>query len=127
MLLDQPVKGVLASLIIILISLLVHLNFMEIYLTVLSLVFLVGSLSKFFFPVTYSFYDDYFEIRGLILPHRRPWSEFKRIVKFQDGVLLSPFLQPTRLDNYRSMFVRYKNNQDSVLEFLSTRINSAVK
>ncbi len=121
-LLDEPKKGIFAVLAVSAVSLLVHISFEETYFTALSIVFLTGSLSKFFFPVTYSFFDTHLRIRGLLFPHDRPWTEFKRIVKFPDGVLLSPFVTPTRLDNYRAMFIRYKANSDEILQFLEEKV-----
>lgn len=119
---EDPHKGIFAVTVILLISLIVHFSFNETYYTVLSLVLLVGSLSKFFFPVTYTFTDTQVRVRGLIFPLERPWSEFRRIDRFRDGVSLSPFVRPSRLDHYRAVFIRFKDNRDDVLAFLAGKI-----
>ncbi len=42
------------------------------------------------------------------------WTDVKRIVRVDDGVRLSPFDAPNRLDAFRGVFLRYASNEDDV-------------
>ena len=43
------------------------------------------------------------------------WADVKRLIKQEDGVRLSPFENPNRLDAFRGVFLRYASNEDEVL------------
>lgn len=52
---------------------------------------------------------------------RRPWTTFRRAVRHPDGIFLSPFRQPNRLESFRGLFLRFGADGDT------DRINLLVK
>ncbi len=121
-LIEEPKKGLIGSVVVCFIVWLIHITYGELHLTILSMLFLVGSLSRLFFPTTYKLYDTHILIQGLIFPHKRFWKEFRRLVKYNDCVLLSPFPEPSRLDPYRGVNISFRNNREKVLEILEQKI-----
>ncbi len=47
-------------------------------------------------------------------PRRMRWEQVKRVVWGEQGVLLSPFAQPSRLDAFRGVFLWYGDQPDTV-------------
>ncbi len=54
----------------------------------------------------------------------RKWREVRSIVPDANGVLLSPFKEPTRLAKFRGLGVQFSGNREEVLEFIRARIGS---
>ena len=44
----------------------------------------------------------------------------------KSGVLLSPFIRPSRLENFRGLYVRFAGNKDEVMRIVSERIQMPV-
>ena len=43
------------------------------------------------------------------------WPSVKRVIEGEEGVILSPFDKPTRLDAFRGVYLRFNSNQGEVL------------
>ncbi len=54
----------------------------------------------------------------------RKWGEVRSIVPDANGVLLSPFKEPTRLAKFRGLGIQFSGNREEVLEFIRARIKS---
>ena len=88
------------------------------------LVFLI-SLSTFFFPTRYTVNEKMVTIKYLYTSKERNLSAFRTIFPGRRGVLLSPFLGPSRLENYRGFYLRYgKDNKEEVDQFLAELFDS---
>lgn len=82
------------------------------------LIFMI-SLSTFFFPTRYTVDEKQVVIKYLYSSKERNLSAFRTIFPGRRGVLLSPFLGPSRLENYRGFYLRYgKDNKEEVDGFL---------
>ena len=82
------------------------------------LIFMI-SLSTFFFPTRYTVDEKQVVIKYLYSSKERNLSAFRTVFPGRRGVLLSPFLGPSRLENYRGFYLRYgKDNKKQVDEFL---------
>jgi len=92
-------------------------------LVALGALILFGALGGFYFPTRYFFYDDFFVIKTKIQTVRKPWSQYRSFFPDKNGVLLSPFARPTRLENFRGLYIKFEKNRDKVLEIIKTRIN----
>ena len=92
-------------------------------LTFVLAVFLLGtSLGPFFFPTHYELTAEGPRRRILFLRTERRWSEFRRYDWDEDGVKLSPFSRPGRLEPFRGFFLRFDGNREEVLAYLARHL-----
>lgn len=85
----------------------VYFSFKSIFYSLLSAVVLFGSLSSFFLPVRYEFHTNHLKVRTLFRTISKDWKEFRSFYVDKNGVLLSPFDKPSRLENFRGIYVRF--------------------
>jgi len=91
----------------------------------LGLVILGGSMMPFFLPTHYWFTDRAVHKRYLGIAQRRAWAEFRSSYPDANGVLLSPFARPSRLENFRGLYVRFENNREAVLAIVNDKVKPA--
>ena len=94
----------LVTIFILICLILVWLNSYSIMLTGLGVLILIGSLAGFYFPTRYIFYDDHFLVKTTLQTLRKEWSLYRSFYPDKNGILLSPFARPTRMDNFRGIF-----------------------
>ena len=92
---------------------------------VLGLAILGGSMMPFFLPTAYRFTDTAACKRYLGIEQRRAWTEFRSFYPDKNGVLLSPFAHPSRLENFRGLYVRFEDNRDAVLAAVADKVKPA--
>ncbi len=114
---------VLATVFIIVCVVLVWLISFSLLLTALSVLILFGSLGGFYFPTRYTFYDDHIEIKTTIQTLRKNWSQFRSYYPDKNGILLSPFGRPTRLENFRGQYIKFAGNRDRVMDIVRSKID----
>ena len=84
-----------------------------------GLIFLI-TLSTYFLPTTYTVDERMVSIKYLFSLKKRNLSAFRMMYPGRRGVLLSPFLAPSRLENFRGFYLRYStDNKTEVDEFLA--------
>lgn len=93
------------------------------FMTFLGAVILFGALSGFFFPTRYFFYEDHFIVKTKTQALRKEWSQYRSYYPDKNGVLLSPFARPTRLENFRGIFIKFEKNRDEVMEIVKSKID----
>ena len=76
---------------------------------------LTGAMSRYFLPTRYALAPQGIAISHLGVKRRVPWAQFRRATRHADGVFLSPFSRPNRLDTFRGYFLRFANNGDEVM------------
>lgn len=86
-----------------------------------GLVMLV-SLSRFFLPTEYLLDPQGIRVRTLTGEQQRPWSQFRTAYPDKNGVLLSPYAGPTRLENFRGLYLMFENNREDVLRHVREAI-----
>jgi hypothetical protein len=126
---SHPVKrntliSVLVILFILFIWLVVYLTTYSLLLTGLAVVIMLGSLSSFFLPTRYELDQDRVRIKFFLTTREREWNSFRSYYVDKNGVLLSPFPQPSRLENFRGIYVRFNQNKDQVVGFVKTKIQA---
>lgn len=89
---------------------------------VLGIMILGGSLLSFFLPADYILTDQSVTRRYLGISQTRKWSEFRSFYPDKNGVLMSPFALPSRLENFRGMYLRFERNREQVLAIVSAKI-----
>ena len=106
---EEPLaKSVLLVLIILSVALIVGMSFQSITFAFLSLVLLTAAMSRYFFSTRYVL-----DAHGFTISHigtrKYLWTNFRRATIHPDGIFLSPFVKPHRLDTFRGQFLRSKN------------------
>jgi len=76
----------------------------------LSFVLLAGCMSRYFAPTSYEIGQVGLVVSHLGRSRTFQWEGVGRVVVFPDGVFLSPFAHPSRLDRFRGCFVRTLGN-----------------
>jgi hypothetical protein len=116
---ERPVAAMVVTLFILVVLYLVY-NLSGSFIMVLVgiLVFLL-TLSTFYFPTRYTVDEKRVVIRYMFNIKSRNLSAFRSVYPGLRGVLLSPFLAPSRLENFRGFYLRYgKDNKAEVDSFL---------
>ena len=113
-----------ACLIVFLLFILVSIYWMfqSLFYVILSVVVLLGSLSSFFLPVRYAFYSNRVTIHFFLGKRSKPWSVFKNYYVDKNGVLLSPFPKPSRLDTFRGMYIRFGSNRAEIIDYINRKL-----
>jgi hypothetical protein len=97
------------------------------FFVILSLVILGGSLGTYFLPTVYVLYSGGLETHFIGVTRRFAWDQFRSFYPDRNGVLLSPFAAPSRLENFRGLFVRFSGNRDAVLAIVRERVPLPLK
>jgi len=119
---DSPKKSVF--LVSFLIFLLVGIQFLfgSLGITLFSIVFLFGSLRQYFLPFRYEVYNNQITVSSFLSKQDRAWNEFRSYYVDQHGILLSPFPKPSRLENFRGIYVRFGLDRSMVLDLIQSKI-----
>jgi len=85
---------------------------------------LVAATSRYLLPVHYCLTE-----RGVAVTHagvtrRMAWDRFRDFYVHPDGVFLSPFGRPSRLDSFRGCFLRFKDNREEVLALVRAGVQN---
>ncbi|MCP4632582.1 MAG: YcxB family protein [candidate division Zixibacteria bacterium] len=99
----------------------------SVILTGVAVLIMFGSLTSFFLPTKFGFNDDGIYIKTLSGRREFKWSKYRNFYPDKNGVFLSPFVRPTRLENFRGVYIRFTNNREEVLEFVKKKLNLPVK
>jgi hypothetical protein len=123
----HPIKrsakiSILVILLLFIIWLLVYLTTFSPLLTVLSVVIMLGSLSPFFLPTYYELGEKKVRVKFFFSTKEKEWSTFRSYYVDKNGVLLSPFEKPSRLENFRGLYVRFNQNKEEVVDFVKSKI-----
>jgi hypothetical protein len=113
----------LTTLFIIICVVLVWLISYSAFMTGLGVLILFGSLSGFYLPTRYYFYDDHLIVKTTVQKLRKEWSQFRSYYPDKNGVLLSPFVHPTRLENFRGLYIKFAGNRDRVMGIVRSKID----
>ena len=118
----RPLAAVLVSLFILLIPFIVLSITSSRIFGFLSLVVLFASVAKFYFPTYFRLTDSEAIIKSSTQTIKRKWSEFRSFYRDKNGVLLSPFVEKSRLENFRGIYLIFNNNDDEVMEIVKQKI-----
>ncbi len=85
---------------------------------VFALLLFNAALYGFFFPTTYEVTPENVKIKYMFTSQEKEMSMFRSYYPDKRGVLLSPFSRPSRLENFRGIYLRYHDNKDEVDAFI---------
>lgn len=118
----RPLAAVLVSLFILLIPFIVLSITSSKIFGFLSLVVLFASVAKFYFPTYFTLTDSEAIIKSSTQTIKRKWSEFRSYYTDKNGVLLSPFVEKSRLENFRGIYLIFNDNGDEVMKIVKQKI-----
>ncbi len=78
----------------------------------LALLLLFILLGPYFLPCRFEVSERGVKKFFPLFNRDRPWDVYKRYVPQRDGVFLSPFPAPSRLDSFRGDFLRFSRTTD---------------
>jgi hypothetical protein len=124
---SHPVKrrttvSILVVLFLLAVWVVVYVTTSSILLTGLAVIIMLGSMSSFFLPTNYELDQKKVKIRFFFTNREREWSAFRSFYVDKNGVLLSPFAKPSRMENFRGVYVRFGRNKDQVVDFVRTKM-----
>lgn len=100
-------KTILAIILIILILVFIYFTLGGLFWALLAGLLLIGSVSSYFLPTSFRVTNDGLTVKTKGRESEFEWDYFKRYHIFDDGIALSPYKEPSRLDNYRGVFLRF--------------------
>jgi len=110
----HPAKDKLTKAVLSLVFIFTFLVFIFIFygalLAFLGFAFLFVSLQSFYFKTSYELNNEFVVIRTIFGVQKRKLSEFKKIYRGKNGILLSPFKHKTFLNNFRGIFLYYPHD-----------------
>lgn len=83
---------------------------------------LFASLAKFFLPTRYTFSEEGVTVKTTTQTYTRPWTMFRSFYTDRNGVLLSPFIGPSRLENFRGLYLTFADNRERVLRYIKAHV-----
>jgi len=93
-------------------------------LTLIALLVLFFSLSRYFFTSVYELTDH--GVKHQLLWFRRSWTwgEFKNYYVHPVGIHLSPFAKPCAMDPFRGVFLRFNKNRNQVTSYIQEQLGN---
>jgi hypothetical protein len=120
---ENKPKALLVGLFLIALFVFIYVSFGTMWLAV-SLLLLGSSVVPFFAVTRYRMTDEEVEAFHFFHTVRKPWSSFKSYYEDRRGVLLSPFDRPSRLENYRGLYLRFGDRREEVMAFVKKKVNT---
>lgn len=121
---DSWKRSVLLFLFLIAVFFAVYFFWRSVWVTLFSALLLVGSLYRYFVPFRFELYADGLVVTSLFYRVTKSWSDFRSFYVDRNGVFLSPFAKPSRLENFRGLYVRFGANRLEVIDFIKQKISS---
>ena len=100
----------------------VYWLFQSVSVALLSTIFVTSSLYRYFVPFRYELYEHELVVSAPFYRVTKSWSDFRSFYTDNNGVLLSPFTKPSRLENFRGVYVRFGANRSEVVDFIKNKI-----
>lgn len=89
----------------------------------LAIFILVASLSAYFFPTVFELTPEKVMVKYAATRKEKTWDFFRSFYADSNGVFLSPFTKPSRMENFRGLYLIYNDNKEEVLNFVKSKIN----
>jgi len=118
----KPLVSVLVTLFILAVVAIVFYTTASRVFGVLAAVVMLASLAKFYFPTTYRLTYDRITIKTTTQTLHKDWSIYRSCYPDKNGILLSPFVRPSRLESFRGIYLMFNNNRDEVTSFVKAHI-----
>ncbi len=93
----------------------------------LAVILLLGAVAPFFVITRYRLDEEGVSIKRYVTTMKRRWGELRSYYPDKNGVLVSPFAKPSRLENFRGVYLRFGGNREKVLAVLAQNIGQRKK
>lgn len=103
---EPPAKSALLIVIILVTSVIIGWSFQSNTFAFISLVLLTLAMSRYFLATHYTIDDQGISISFIGHSRQIPWTQFNRVDQHPDGIFVSPFHTPHRLDTFRGQFLK---------------------
>lgn len=117
-LVKSPIRAIVAVGFIGLVGWTLQSWFGSAFFTTVAVLLLWAQVVGFFVPTRYVLDDEKVVVRGLVGKHEKAWSEFRSYYVDADGVLLSPFVERSRLERFRGVSLQFHGNREEVVAFV---------
>ena len=122
---ERPIVAIAVTVFSLVIFYVVHIIAANEIMVIVAIAIFFLSLSTFYFPTKYTVDDKQVSIKYLLNYNSKNMSAFRIMYPAYRGVLLSPFLTPSRAENFRGFYLRYgKNNKAEVDQYLAKIIDA---
>ena len=121
----NPVKSGLVSLFLLIVTWVVYGMTSSVFFAALALIALFASVAKFYLPTYFTLTNRMIIIKSTTQTIKKDWSMFRSYYPDKNGVLISPFIEPSRLENFRGLYLIFEKNKDEVLAVVSKHILAA--
>lgn len=118
-------RSTVLVLFLVLLLAILYFGFQSIAVLLFSAFLLIGPLYKYFLPFNYHCGTENLVVTACCYKLERPWSTYRSYYPDKNGVLLSPFAKPSRLENFRGIYVRFgKHPSQEIIDFIHSKLNS---
>lgn len=121
----RPLISVLATMFLTLAAAVVFFATDSLGFALLALVVLFASLARFYFPTSYRISDRGITVKTVTQTLRKDWSLYRSCYVDKNGILLSTFTRPSRLENFRGLFLLFSGNREEVAAFVKARVSGS--
>lgn len=119
---ENKPRTLLVSLFLMALFVVIYMSFGSLWFIV-SMLLLGGSVAPYFAPTRYKMTEEGVEAFQFFHTTRKTWENFRSYYEDKRGVLLSPFDRPSRLENYRGLYLRFGDRRDEVMMYIKRRLN----
>ena len=93
----------------------------------LAVILLLGAVAPFFVITRYRLDEEGVSMKRYVTTMKKRWEELRSYYPDKNGVLVSPFDRPSRLENFRGVYLRFGGNREKVLAVLEQNIGQRKK
>ncbi len=86
---------------------------------VLGIFILFIGIFPYFVPTSYYFFEDCVLVQYLIVKVEKKYSDFGCFYADKNGIMLSTFKRPRRLDSFRGQSIRFSKTQEEKKEIIA--------
>lgn len=123
--LERKFAFISTTLVIIAISILLYISFQSLFWSVFSVVILIISLNRFYFPSVYTIDSKEIIAKYFFRKQRYLWKNIRRFNYTKYGGYLSGRKQPSRLDAFRGMHILFGSHRDDIISKIQTYLNKS--
>ena len=99
----------------------------EVVWVFLAVILLLGAVAPYFVITCYGLDREGISVKRYFTTTRKKWGELRSFYPDKRGVLVSPFANPSRLENFRGVYLRFGGNREKVLAVLEQNIGQRKK
>ncbi len=122
----RPWVSVAVSLFVVLVVAVVRIATDSQVFAILAAIVMLASLAKFYFPTRYQLDESGVTVKTMTQTLKKEWSLYRSCYPDKNGILLSPFAGPSRLENFRGLYIMFDNRRDEVIAFCRSQIEKAL-